>query len=187
MATGAKTKRKRPERAGDLKPAPYNPRQIDEDALGALGRSMDEFGDIAGLTFNVRTGHLVAGHQRLRKIPPAARIADYRAASDGNGTVGYGTIRHNGSAWRIRFVDWLASREKAANVAANSPLLAGTFSGDLDAVLGEINLDLPDLAEALRLNELGTPIFDPVGEDEQGRLDEKAKVTCPECGHEFTP
>lgn len=29
--------------------------------------------------------------------------------------------------------------------------------------------------------------FEPVGEDEQGRLDEKAKVTCPECGHCFAP
>lgn len=31
------------------------------------------------------------------------------------------------------------------------------------------------------------PDFQPASEDEQGRLDEKAKVTCPECKHEFTP
>jgi len=29
--------------------------------------------------------------------------------------------------------------------------------------------------------------FNPVDIDTQPRLDEKAKVTCPECGHEFTP
>ena len=29
--------------------------------------------------------------------------------------------------------------------------------------------------------------FNPVGADTQPRLDEKAKVKCPECGHEFTP
>ncbi len=29
------------------------------------------------------------------------------------------------------------------------------------------------------------PDFQPVGIDEQGRLDEKAKTKCPECGHEF--
>lgn len=29
--------------------------------------------------------------------------------------------------------------------------------------------------------------FAPVGADTQPRLDEKAKVKCPECGHEFTP
>jgi len=31
------------------------------------------------------------------------------------------------------------------------------------------------------------PAFAPVGVDEQGRLDEKATVTCPECGYEFVP
>jgi len=30
-----------------------------------------------------------------------------------------------------------------------------------------------------------TPDFQPVGIDEQGRLDQKKSVTCPECGHEF--
>jgi hypothetical protein len=30
-----------------------------------------------------------------------------------------------------------------------------------------------------------TPDFKPVGEDEQGRLDEKKKTICPECGFEF--
>jgi hypothetical protein len=29
--------------------------------------------------------------------------------------------------------------------------------------------------------------FSPVGIDEQPRLDEKKKVVCPNCGHEFTP
>ena len=29
--------------------------------------------------------------------------------------------------------------------------------------------------------------FGPVGEDEQGRLSEKAPVTCPKCGHDFSP
>jgi hypothetical protein len=31
------------------------------------------------------------------------------------------------------------------------------------------------------------PDFQPVGEDEQGRLDQKAPVVCPKCGHEFIP
>jgi len=30
------------------------------------------------------------------------------------------------------------------------------------------------------------PSFTPVDEDEQGRLDQKAPITCPECGHVFT-
>jgi ParB-like chromosome segregation protein Spo0J len=31
------------------------------------------------------------------------------------------------------------------------------------------------------------PDFEPSTIDDQGRLDQKASVTCPECGHEFTP
>lgn len=32
---------------------------------------------------------------------------------------------------------------------------------------------------------LSGPSFDPVGEDGQPRLDERAQITCPQCGHEF--
>ena len=39
-----------------------------------------------------------------------------------------------------------------------------------------------DDMEALRV-----PDFDPVGEDEQPRLDRRNCVVCPECGHEFIP
>ncbi len=45
-----------------------------------------------------------------------------------------------------------------------------------------------DEAELARfLNLVAGPDFEPVGPEEQGRLDQKATVTCPECGHVFTP
>jgi hypothetical protein len=50
-----------------------------------------------------------------------------------------------------------------------------------------------DLSAFFRDEELAgimtaeAPDFSPVGEDEQGRLDQKKPVTCPECGHEFIP
>lgn len=40
-----------------------------------------------------------------------------------------------------------------------------------------------ELAELLSI----VPLFEPAGIDEQGRLDQKAPVTCPQCGHEFVP
>ncbi len=43
---------------------------------------------------------------------------------------------------------------------------------------GELNLPSGSLI-------LVTPDFQPVGIDEQGRLDEKAKHICPKCGYEF--
>jgi hypothetical protein len=62
-----------------------------------------------------------------------------------------------------------------------------------DNRIAEIDLDWDyeqvdfDLADGVDLEWLGMaePNFEPVGEDEQPRLDEKKPVTCPECGHEF--
>jgi ParB-like chromosome segregation protein Spo0J len=42
-----------------------------------------------------------------------------------------------------------------------------------------------DEEAAKLLSELNVPDFGPVGEDEQGRLDQKKPATCPKCGHEF--
>lgn len=38
--------------------------------------------------------------------------------------------------------------------------------------------------DALKFGEI--PDFSPATEEQQGRLDEKKKIECPECGHEFT-
>lgn len=55
---------------------------------------------------------------------------------------------------------------------ANTSDLTGTgYDGDdLDQLIGKMTV----------------PNFMPASEDEQGRLDQKKPVTCPECGHEFT-
>ena len=47
---------------------PANPREISESAAAGLGYSMAEFGDLSGITYNLRTGELVAGHQRMGQI-----------------------------------------------------------------------------------------------------------------------
>jgi len=42
-----------------------------------------------------------------------------------------------------------------------------------------------DMLEALANGER-LPDFEPASIDEQGRLDEKKPIECPECGHHFT-
>lgn len=70
-------------------------------------------------------------------------------------------------------------------------MMANANQDNLLALLESVKFEaqaVNDLLEALANGERQPmPTFEPVGEDEQGRLDEKAKVTCPECGHEFTP
>jgi ParB-like chromosome segregation protein Spo0J len=41
--------------------------------------------------------------------------------------------------------------------------------------------------DASEIASIGVPDFGAASIDEQGKLDEKAKCRCPECGHEFTP
>ena len=59
--------------------------------------------------------------------------------------------------------------------------------------LAENDLSFLELSDDLELPAIDERYFaDPnefaaTGEDDQGRLDEKNPVTCPECGHEFVP
>ena len=69
--------------------------------------------------------------------------------------------------------------------------MATADAGKLDELLREV--ETGSEAVAKMLDELAQehgivpPDFQPVGIDEQGRLDEKAKVTCPQCKAEFVP
>ena len=128
----------------DLKPAPYNPRRISDDAATGLGYSIAEFGDIGGLVWNATTGHLVCGHQRLAQLKKrGARLAD--------GAV----VTSDGGRFPVRVVEWPLPREKAANVVANNPAIGGEFTPDLDGLLGEIKANIgPEMFGELALDEL---------------------------------
>jgi len=130
----------------DLKAYPRNPRDIDEASIGALKTSLARFGDIAGITWNRRTGFLVSGHQRVRSLKE--EHGDLLSIIDG------AIVTPDGARFEIRVVDWDEDTEKAANVAANNPLLAGTFDTPLDELLEELRVDAPSLIEGLRTEEL---------------------------------
>ena len=52
-----------------LKPAPYNPRKplaAGSPGYRRLARSLAEFDLVQPVVWNERTGHVVAGHQRLQ-------------------------------------------------------------------------------------------------------------------------
>lgn len=54
--------------------------------------------------------------------------------------------------------------------------------------LETLGYDADELTALLsQLADDADPAFGPASEDEQGRLDEKAQVECPHCGHRFTP
>ena len=134
----------------DLKEAPYNPRTIDDGALHGLGYSMEEFGDLSGITWNKRTGHLVCGHQRVRALKEMGASLEARGNIHGDPPDYY--FQAGRSRFDIREVDWPVEKEKAANVAANNYMIAGRFDGSLIHVLDEVKIEFGEEAyDALRL------------------------------------
>jgi len=79
--------------------------------------------------------------------------------------------------------------------AAEKILLIGSQYGkmtnnSLEQFLSENDLDLMALNDELELPSIDLEFFrdadfQPVSTDEQGRLDRKNPITCPNCGHEF--
>ena len=67
---------------------------------------------------------------------------------------------------------------------------AGADAAKLDELLRGVQTGSAALQSLLRevAEKAGiAPDFQPVGIDEQGRLDQKKSIVCPECGHEFVP
>lgn len=136
----------------DLAPAPYNPRTISPANAAALSYSLAEFGDISGIVWNRATGVLVCGHQRLNALKTlyGDRLLLHRNPELGEAWL----TAPNGERYDVRVVEWTAEKEKAANVAANSHLLAGEFTMDIESLVTAIEEATPDLHDQLRIGEL---------------------------------
>lgn len=163
-------KRKNQRQPADAcKPAEYNPRTIKPEALAGLRASIRIFGDLSGFVWNETTGNIVCGHQRraaLKGVDLAAvafgeeytvdlgREADRFRSFERDGFV----TTPGGARFRVRRVKWPAAFEKAANVAANNPLLQGEFTDQLADVIAELQAGMPaelqfdELVESLGLN-----------------------------------
>ncbi len=159
------------QRLSDLKPASYNPRKISDKALKGLAYSIEEFGDISGITYNKRTGNLVSGHQRVKAL--MEKFGDLEIKGD--------AIITPAGEFKIRVVDWDIGKEKAANVAANSPTIQGEFTSDLAILLDEIKVSMPELASELRFEEIEFPDASlKVEEDDFNVEEELAKIDEPQ-------
>ena len=153
-------------RIEDLKPAPYNPREIEPEAAAGLKASVTQFGDLSGIVWNSRTGHLVCGHQRLKALQDAR--ATFSPGIPEEHEAACFTLKDR--EFFVRVVDWDEPTERAANVTANNPHISGQFEDDgLQAVLASIQDEVP-VFEEVRLDLL---LYDPLGEgfeigDEEG-------------------
>jgi DNA modification methylase len=140
----------------ELRPAGYNPRTISDTALAGLEKSIERFGLVQPIVWNQKTKTVVGGHQRIKALENQGETeAD------------------------VVIVSLPKKEERALNVALNSQAISGEFTKDIDALLDEIKIDVPDIYEDLLLEELRietTP--EEVEEDEVPEPPEEA-VTKP--------
>ena len=150
------------ERLSGLREAPYNPRHMPPERMRRLEHSVRRFGDIAGITFNIRTGNLIAAHQRLAALKAVfgdLKLDDHEAVRaavlDFEPPEAWVWVTDpKGHRWNIRLVRWAPSMERAANLAANAFTLQGMFSAELDEVLTGLQFDEASDYEALGLGML---------------------------------
>ena len=64
----------------DLKPAPYNPRKISEEAMKGLTASVERFGMVQPIIWNRRTERVVGNRRRREQLDPGRGWPRCRAA-----------------------------------------------------------------------------------------------------------
>jgi len=83
-------------------------------------------------------------------------------------------------------------KEAAEKILLISSQYGKMTNNSLEDFLAENDLDLSELQNELELPSIDLEFFrdsdfEPSTADDQGRLDKKNPVQCPECGHEFIP
>ena len=118
-------------RLADLKPADYNPRRMSDRALAGLGESMGRFGNMVPIVWNERSGRIVGGHQRYRRL-----MEDGQEETD------------------VVVVNLDDNEEVALNIALNSRELRGDFTKEVVAQLALCEVRLGDAFAKVGLDDL---------------------------------
>lgn len=121
----------------DLKPAPYNPRDISDEALSGLRHSLEKFGYVDLLVVNKRNMRIISGHQRYKILQ-----------ADGVQTV------------TAILVDVDEIQEQAMNVTLNSPEITGQWTAALIPLLERLRNEAADDYINLRLKNLRDSVGD---------------------------
>lgn len=143
-----------------VKPYEKNPRKNDQ-AVDAVAESLEKFGFRQPLVVD-KDGVLIVGHTRLKAA-----------------------IKLGLKEVPVHVADLDDVSAKAYRLADNQT--ANLAEWDFSALSLELK-ELKDLdfdMSGFRFDAIDIGNFQPVGIDEQGKLDEKKMTKCPECGCEF--
>lgn len=146
----------------ELTPFENNPRRLAEKDYKELRKSLEKF-DLAEIPAIDKDGTIIAGHQRLKILKEL------------KGDIEIDVRVPNRKLTKKEFEEY--------NIRSNK----NTGEWDFDIFANEFEIDML-LDVGFTEYELGTgKDFDPVGIEEQGKLDQKEPkfVICPHCGKEF--
>ena len=152
-----------------LIPYARNARTHNETQIAQIAASIREFGWTNPVLVDGENG-IIAGHARVE----AARMLGQSEVP---------VIELDGLTKAQKKAYIVADNKLALNAGWNFEFLKFEFE-ELKELKFDTTLTGFDEDEIKLLTK--EPDFQPVGEDEQGRLDQKKPVVCPKCGHEFT-
>ena len=166
----------------DYRPQRANANRHTQRGMGLLEKSIQEDGWIGAITV-AADGETFDGSARI-EVGAATGFED-AIVVESDGTRPIVHVRRD-----IPTAD--DPRAKRLGLAANR-VAELNLEWDVDELLASV-ADGVDLSAMFREDELdallqaaNTPDFQPVGIEEQGRLDEKKQVECPHCHMWFTP
>ena len=146
-----------------IKPNPTNPRKIGKVEMERLVKSLQDFTEMLELREIIvdENNIILGGNMRYRALK---QIGEKECVA--------------------KIVTGLTLDQKREFIIKDN---SNFGSYDMDA-LANLWSDLPLVEWGVDLPEDwgAPPNFEPGTEEDQGRLDEKKPITCPECGHVFT-
>lgn len=148
-----------------LIPDPNNANTHDDKNLSSIRGSIKQFGIVEPLVVRKQNNVVIGGNGRLTVLKQ----------------LGYKEIP-------VHYVDVDDQKAKALGIALNRTSELSTWDMDILGVqlqeLREFGFDIGEIG--FDIDDFKTSDFEPVSEEDQGKLDEKKKIICPACDHEFT-
>jgi hypothetical protein len=169
-----------PKSISDIRPQSRNANKHSQRGMGQLERSVQSDGWIGAITV-AADGETFDGSARIEVASTAGFEDAIIVESDGTRPIVHvRTDIPTADDPRAARLGIAANRVASVNLEWDTDVLESLITDgvDLTAFWHE-----DELSELLSI----VPDFQPVGIEEQGRPDQKAQCTCPNCGEIFTP
>lgn len=168
----------------EFKTATNNANKHTQVGIRELDRAMSEDGFVSPITVSA-DGESLDGSARLERS--YERFGDDAIVIEHDGTRPIVAVRKdipNAKTKIAKRIGVRANRVAQLDLDWDAEALAALAKDERELLEGMWNDS--EINEILGA-EAGTPNFQPVGIDEQPRLDQKKPVTCPKCGNIFSP